>query len=58
MVEVRWLSDRVLVIVLIFEEDVLRLNCGYLQCGRKLNFLCCVANLVGCIVYVFWLCIW
>ena len=35
MVEVRWVSDRVMTVV-VFEEDVLRLVCGYvLQGGRS-----------------------
>ena len=34
VVEVRMVSDRVMAIVLVFEEDVLRLICGYgLQSG-------------------------
>ena len=38
VVEVRWVSDRVMAVVLVFEEDVLRLTCGYaLQSGRSLE---------------------
>ena len=29
VVEERWVSDREMVVVLFFEEDVLRLICGY-----------------------------
>ena len=37
MVEVRRLSDRVMTVSVVFEEDVLRLICGYVpQCGRCL----------------------
>ena len=34
VVEVRRVSDRVMTVVVVFEEDVLRLICGYAsQCG-------------------------
>ena len=39
-VEVKWLSDRGIKEVLVFEKDVLRLTCGYaLQSERKAVFL-------------------
>ena len=38
MVEVRWVSGRVMTAVVVFEEVVLRLICGYvLQGGRTLE---------------------
>ena len=38
MVEVRRVSDRVMTVVVLFEEDVLRLICGYApQSGRRLE---------------------
>ena len=38
VVEVRRVSDRVKTVVVVFEEDVLRLICGYApQCGRSLE---------------------
>ena len=38
MVDLRRVSDRVMAVVLIFKEDVLRLICGYaLQSGRSLE---------------------
>ena len=38
MVEVRRISDRVFIAIVVFEEDVLRLICGYaLQSGRSLE---------------------
>ena len=38
MVEVRKASDRVIILVVVFEEDVLRLTCGYApQSGRSLE---------------------
>ena len=38
VVEVRRVCDRVMALVLVFEEDVLRLTCGYaLQIGRSLE---------------------
>ena len=36
VVDVRWVSDRVMLVVLVFEEDMLRLICGHhLQGGRS-----------------------
>ena len=38
VVEVRGLSDRVMTVVVVFERDVVRLNCGYpLQSGGSLE---------------------
>ena len=38
MVEVRRVSDRMMTVVVVFEEDVLRLICGYApQSGRSLE---------------------
>ena len=38
VVEVRRLSDRVMTVVVVFEQDVLRLICGYApQSGRSLE---------------------
>ena len=38
VVEVRRLTDRVMTLVVVFEEDVLRLICGYApQSGRSLE---------------------
>ena len=35
VVEVRRVSDRVMIVVVVFEEDVLRLICGWKKFGRK-----------------------
>ena len=38
VVEVRWISDTVMTFVIVFEENVLRLICGYVpQSGRRLE---------------------
>ena len=39
VVEVRRVSDRVMTVVVVFEEDVLRLICGWKKFGRKTVFL-------------------
>ena len=43
MVEARRVNDRVMEVVLVFEEDVLRLICGYaLQSGRSVKKNLCM----------------